>query len=283
MDGISRRAALKGGALLGAATGLGSIASTASAYPRLPSERYDFTRPQDNLDALMRIQGDTSGAATFMYAQGRAYAALPGELPRYMSDMQAVRASRFFRNDDGSYDQHYFAVVYIVDPVNGEYLEAFENPINGHVGKTYVRGARLLILRHGYNGSRWIDPETGAVNPENPWAYNYLDPFLLIWSGAGDVGWCFHQTPFVAQNFSWNDHNKWRFSMTDLDGEKSSIPATFSFHGEGPYWSWTGLADGYQTYQMYGGKCAAAQDIPAVILKNLERLHPEVLAGPPAP
>jgi hypothetical protein len=278
---LSRRAALQSVGLIGATVGLGTVSRPASAYPRLPNARYDFTRPQDNLDALMRIQGDASGAATFMYAQGRAYAALPDGLPRYMSDMQAVRASRFLRNPDGSYEQHYFAAVYIVDGDTGRYLERFENPINGHVADTHVRGARLLILQHAYNGSRWIDPETSEVNPVNPWSYNYLDPFLLTWSGAGDVGWCIHQTPFVAQKFSWNDHNKWRFLISDLEGDAPSIPAAFSFNGEGPYWSWTGLSEGYQTYQMLGGKCGRAEEIPAAILKNLEQLHPEVLEGPP--
>ncbi len=279
---VSRRMALRGAGLIGATAALGGRSEIAGAYARLPSARYDFTQPQDNLDALMRIQGDASGAVTFMYAQGRAYAALADGLPRYMSDMQAVRTSRFFRNPDGSYDQHYFAAVYVVDPNTGRYLEKFENPINGHVADTHVRGARLLILRHTDTGSRWIDPETGAVNPQNPWSYNYLDPFLLVWSGAGNVGWCIHQTPFVAQGFSWNDHNKWRFLITDLERHTASIPATFSFNGEGPYWSWTGLSEGYQTYQMFGAKCGRAEDIPRAILQNLERLYPEVLDGPPA-
>lgn len=278
---LTRRTAIAFTGLSGAA--LPSFSGQAHATPRLPSFKYDFTRPQDNLDALMRIQADANGEVSFMYAKGRAYAGLPGGLPQYMTDMQAVRANRIRQNDDGSYDHFYFASVYVVDAETQEFLEEFKNPINGHTGKPSVRGATLLRMRHAYNGSRWVDPKSGAVNPNNPWSNNALDPFLLDWGAAGDIGWCYHHTPFVAQGVSWTDHNKWRFSIADLDGDASSIPATFSFHGEGPYWRWTGLTEGYQTYQMYGGKCAKAADIPAEVLQNMERLHPEVLNGPPIP
>lgn len=278
---LSRRSALT---VAGASTAVLSVpVDKAQATPRLPSAKYDFTRPQDNLDALMRIQADASGGVSFMYAKGRAYAGLPGDLPQYMTDMQAVRANRITKNEDGSYDHYYFASVYVVDAETQKFLEEFNNPINGHVGKPTVRGATLLRMRHAYNGSRWVDPKTGAVNPKNPWSENALDPFLLDWGAAGDVGWCFHHTPFVAQGVSWTDHNKWRFSLTDLDGDAPSIPSTFSFHGEGPYWRWTGLTEGYQTYQMYGGKAERATAIPADILQNLEELHPEILDGPPVP
>lgn len=284
-NGFTRRNAIK---VAGLSAGTSALAAglppqTAQATPRLPSAKYDFTRPQDNLDALMRIQADDSGAVSFMYARGRAYAGLPGGLPQYMTDMQAVRANRIFKNVDGSYNHHYFASVYVVDPDTCKYLTEFTNPINGHVGKPSVRGARLLILHHSYSGSRWVDPKTGEVNPVSPWSNNFLDPFLLDWGAADDIGWCFHHTPFVAQGVPWTDHNKWRFSIKDLDGGASSIPSTFSFHGEGPYWRWTGLTEGYQTYQMYGAKCARAEDIPQEILQNLEKLHPEVLEGPPSP
>ena len=278
---LSRRLALVTAATTGSV--LTSKTAPVHATPRLPSAKYDFTRPQDNLDALMRIQADVSGEVSFMYAKGRAYAGLPGGLPQYMTDMQAVRANRIEQNDDGSYDHYYFASVYIVDSETQEFLTEFTNPINGFVGEPSVRGATLLRMRHGYNGSRWVDPETGVVNPDNPWSNNALDPFLLDWGAAGDVGWCFHHTPFVAQGVPWTDHNKWRFSLSDLDGDAPTIPATFSFHGEGPYWRWTGLTEGYQTYQMYGGKCARSRDIPHDILQNLERLHPEILDGPPMP
>ena len=278
---FSRRTALTISGTASAGLFLGT--SLGRTKPRLPSNKYDFAWPQDNLDALMRIQADASGEVSFMYAKGRAYAALPGSLPQYMTDMQAVRANRIRQNNDSSYDHYYFVSVYIVDAESQDFLTEFKNPINGHVGRPSVRGAALLRMRHGYNGSRWVDPKLGVVNPKNPWSNNALDPFLLDWGAAGDVGWCFHHTPFVAQGVSWTDHNKWRFSLLDLENEMPSIPATFSFHGEGPYWRWTGLREGYQTYQMYGGKCARAKDIPRDILQNLERLHPEILDGPPVP
>ena len=278
---VTRRSAFSVAGLSSAALAFTPL--TARATPRLPSTKYDFTRPQDNLDALMRIQADASGEVSFMYAKGRAYAGLPGGLPQYMTDMQAVRANRIKQNDDGSYDHYYFASVYVVDPETQKFLKEFKNPINGHTGTPSVRGATLLRMRHAYNGSRWVDPNTGVVNLKNPWSNNALDPFLLDWGAADNVGWCFHHTPFVAQGVSWTDHNKWRFSITDLDGDAPSIPSTFSFHGEGPYWRWTGLSEGYQTYQMYGGKAARAQDIPVDILQNMETLHPDVLDGPPIP
>ncbi len=278
---VTRRSALAVAGISGAAIAI--TPQTVHATPRLPSSKYDLTRPQDNLDALMRIQADASGEVSFMYAKGRAYAGLPGGLPQYMTDMQAVRANRITQNEDGSYDHYYFASVYVVDSDTQEFLTEFTNPINGNVGTPSVRGATLLRMRHGYNGSRWVDPETGMVNPKNPWSNNALDPFLLDWGAADDVGWCYHHTPFVAQGVSWTDHNKWRFSLRDLESDAPSIPATFSFHGEGPYWRWTGLSEGYQTYQMYGAKCARAEDIPGEILQNMERLHPEVLNGPPIP
>ena len=158
---LSRRSVL-----MTATTGsiLVTKATLAQTTPRLPSRRYDFTRPQDNLDALMRIQADASGEVSFMYANGRAFAGLPGGLPQYMTDMQAVRANRIKQNDDGSYDHYYFASVYIVDSESQAFLTRFTNPINGYVGEPSVRGAPLLRMRHAYNGSRWVDPETGAVN-----------------------------------------------------------------------------------------------------------------------
>ena len=279
---LSRRHVLGGAAALGAGL-IGHAPPAASrSLVGAPVGRYDFKEPADNLEAFIRIYGDASGAVNYSFAAGHMYAALGDQaLPQVLCPFQAIRASEFLRRDDGAFDQRYTALIVCTDN-DGVALSSFTNPVNGHQGEVAVRGGGVSIQRHSAAGTRRVDVASGAVASENPFSYGALDPFLLEWTGAGDVGWCYHPTPFVMFDFPWVDATSYRFALSDLDKDMDNVPSTYSYYGESPFYPWLGFEPGagFAAWLGFGAKCSAPEDLPAAIRRNVSQFHPRLLADP---
>ncbi len=175
---VTRRSALLGFGALGAAsvvTGSASAAPTARASLKL-----DFTKPEDNLTAWVKLVGHLKGKETCGFFSGTQYGnSDPQEVIQPLFRIQGFGMSRVTRLPDGRYQNLHREVVYYLDLKEDRILDAWRNPYTGetvevfHTHNDPVNSHYATVFKQ-----RFGTPETGIKVVEFP--------FILPWEIFGD-------------------------------------------------------------------------------------------------
>ena len=125
MPAFNRRAVLAGTAGLAAS----ALVGKAAAYPEQTGP-LDLDDKNDSLLALLKIQGDLSGADVIGGFPGKAWAWVPGERNYLLFGTYGIGASRIeYRPDEGGWRFYHREILYYLDPQSGEVLDTWKNPM----------------------------------------------------------------------------------------------------------------------------------------------------------
>src|SRR5437016_2671931 len=90
----------------------------------------DLNDPADNLEAIIKIQADTSGAPLLTGFPGQAWGWIPGEGHKLLFNTYGIGATRVEKvGDDWRF--YHREVLYYLDPKTGEVLTHWNNPYTG--------------------------------------------------------------------------------------------------------------------------------------------------------
>ena len=141
---------------------------------------YDYSDPIDNMHALVKLMGDTSGRATFFHARGRVFGMMPEEHARPLLSYQGCAARKFVWDEEaGDYLFSLREWLLFTDLETGEVIDEWENP--------YTRETVSLPHFKGGGGAaahRWAVEGQLRVGREELWA-DY-GPQVYDWLFDGD-------------------------------------------------------------------------------------------------
>jgi hypothetical protein len=120
---ISRRNAL---ATVAVASTLPVTVAAATTHRKL-----DFTKPEDNLYAVVKLRGDLSGKRVMQWYTGTLSLVVPGKLPAPVCRYQGIIRTNWTPQPDGSYSYRTFDLGFFGDLETGKHVDKITNPITG--------------------------------------------------------------------------------------------------------------------------------------------------------
>jgi hypothetical protein len=180
---IDRRSAMLGiGAIAGAATLAGCAPAPPEAKkPPAKSLKLDFTKPEDNLTAWVKLVSSLEdGIETCGFFSGIQYADLnPQEVIQPLFRIQGFGMSRVTRLPDGRYQNLHKEVVFYLDLKEDRIIDEWENPFTGETVEVFHTHNDPVNSHYApMFQQRFGSPETGIEVVEFP--------FVLPWETFGD-------------------------------------------------------------------------------------------------
>ena len=130
---LSRRRALGALAAGGLGAGLGGSLGSAEATAATPRRRQpiDFGNPQDNLQAYIKLIGDTTGRNVVGHYSGHVFAVIEGQIVKPLFGFEGFGTGRYEPQPDGSFRNIWREVAYYKDLASNAILEQWQNPWSG--------------------------------------------------------------------------------------------------------------------------------------------------------
>jgi len=285
------------GAALAAATATSGAATpaTGTTRARAMGRPWDFSRPADNVEAFVRVRGDTSGALAYTYTSGRVYGQRPGETAVPLMGYESGLVDRYERVAEGTFRQTRRELMHFTDLASGALLARLRIPYTG-------RDARPM---HALVGPLQfaLTPRGIAFNTHDP-AAAPGQPFLLDWRVQGDELTLTQETirryansirpqefPFASNGDErlYCDFLTYRARRDELeDRARASVFAHVFYSAQTNFqpWMMMGQDPGHLLFHASGFKTTRLDALPRTYREITESLHPGLLADPfgfPAP
>ncbi|MGJ8563078.1 MAG: DUF1838 family protein [Alphaproteobacteria bacterium] len=281
--GLTRRAALQISAVTAlGTTALGGCAQTQLSGPGgLPVKRaskgLDLTTPEDNVYAIVKIQGDLSGKVTQWWGQGNVFGIKDGEMATPLLRYQSARIGTYTKQDDGSYLFKYRGMILYQDYETGEFIDEFKNPYTGE--KLAINHYKTSLGSYSYTLKGPKSSRDFVGNSGKP----YGAPYVLPWIRGGERIWCMlderveYERP---RDKEWRRDNallRYEALWDELDDPTvTSVMASSSFQTHIDWFTWLNMK-GHSGGIMQGGmgrKFKSIDDFPSDFLEFAERKYP---------
>lgn len=242
--------------------------------------------PADNLRALVKLRGDSTGAPVFFWYSGRVTGFIPGEASKPLYHIEGLIRSTWTEQEDGSYMYLAHDMGFVGDLKTGEPIESMTNPYTGEVVQpidTRDGPLRGTYTVHGVlRGNQKPDPEKKLILP---------------WTVSGDDLWIETNLGFTQPNplqpNEWPKassgetiqirfQNTYKGRMSELsDPGITSAPATaiYAGHTSWPPWLLMGQTPGFISSKAIGRKLASPDEISPVVLGYIEKHVPGFLSN----
>jgi Protein of unknown function (DUF1838) len=238
------------------------------------ADAVDFSKPQESLDAFIKLRGNMSGADTIADWKVTVFIVEPGKRALPVMRLDGFNVGRAIKKEDGSYQWLSREVAYYRDLKNGQVLDKWSNPVTGktndvvHVLNDPVNGA---FAADRMNLPWEVRGEDVFMKMDIPLAYpNALQPADYPEESTGP-------TYFASEHFLY-------FAKTrDFDDPKlTSIPVTYAWTRTGPWLPWMkmGQRPGYVLYTGQGKKLKSAAELDAVVREHTEKNYPLYMKAP---
>ncbi len=99
--------------------------------PALAKRKLDFTTPEDNLYAVVKLRGDLSGKQVLQWYTGILTLVVAGKLPTPVCRYQGIIRTTWVPQPDGSFKYRTFDLGFFGDLETGRYAEKILNPLTG--------------------------------------------------------------------------------------------------------------------------------------------------------
>ncbi|MFK7828677.1 MAG: DUF1838 family protein [Congregibacter sp.] len=289
-----RRQILKIGATLPlAASAGGTLAAQSTA--NLSGPYLDLTKPEDNVLAYARIQGNISpDTMSYSWYTGRVTGVRPGEAARDLMGIIGMGAVRMLPlEDEGGFQMLRKELGFFTDLESGEVIDHWINPyldenvevvhlanpaINAAIKPYRQRQGLYEEIDEGGRGTRFILPWKlvgGRAMTEqhaNLWVKNPMDP--EVW-----------QRESAGASIRISDSNTFNVSIDDLQNPALSKVQSFgNWTHQRPWqpWMMMGQQSGFIQYTCFTGSAAGLADMPEQIVSLAQARFPEFLVAPTA-
>jgi hypothetical protein len=275
----SRREWLGGvaGGVLGASATLPTGAALANSAGATAVKLFDD--PQAELEAVVRVMGDSAGRQAPWWYTGHIYGVMPGEAPKPLVRFEGAEINLFVRQADSAFRQTGTTTTYYQDISTGEVLQEFMNPYTA---------ARNAVRPNKLGGSGYVVWSRDGVEPV--WrAFGKLAPkkLAVYWTVFGATVWMRHDRVFPPQMPQpIYEASTSIVSRRDLmNTRKSTCPAQFSssYVARWPAWMQMGDSPGHVLWHADGLKLEDTDALPAEYLRRVRADFPEQLTVPPPP
>lgn len=235
---------------------------------------YDFSRPQDSVDAFVRMRGNTDGTDSIADWHVTVFIVEPGKRAMPIMRLDGFNVGRAIKQADGSYQWLSREVAYYRDLKTGQIMDKWENPLTGKTNDI------LHVINDPVNGK--FAPATFNV----PWRVKGDDVFLTT-----DVPLAYPNALQPADfpeestgpTYFASEHFLFFAKMADFDNPKlTSVPSTYAWTRTGPWLPWMKLGQrpGYVLYSGQGKKLKSAADLDPVVREVTEKNHPHFMKAP---
>ena len=251
---VSRRSALLGLGSLGAMAAFtvrtaGAAATEPAASATRKSLNLDFTRPEDNLTAWIKLVSSLEGGTeTCGFFSGTQYGNTdPQEVIQPLFRIQGFGMSRVTRMPDGRYQNLHREVVYYLDLKEDRILDQWKNPYTGETVEVFHTHNDPVNSYYATRfKQRFGSPDAGIKEVEFP--------FILPWETFGDrvaVSFAVNTrwpTPLPPKKWPREHFGDWyrtseyfqiHASLADLNNpDKLKVPTTGAWQKVAPWHPW---------------------------------------------
>ncbi|MBL8514683.1 MAG: DUF1838 family protein, partial [Betaproteobacteria bacterium] len=134
----------------------------------LPAAAIDFNKPDEALNAFIKLRGNADGSDTFADWKVTVFIVEPGKRALPVLRLDGFNVGRAVKNDNGSYQWLSREVAYYRDLKSGEILKQWMNPVTGKLNDV------LHVINDPVNGKF----TAGSLNL--PWDVRGEDVFLKM-------------------------------------------------------------------------------------------------------
>ena len=164
---------------LGAIAVICAHSTPAFAAPGASNSR--FADPAYNIEAWVRVDGDTSGRVFYRKSRMVAYGVPRGSFSAPLFGMIGVTKKAYRRMEGGGYESRWEGCGLYADPETWELIDSFENPYTGETITlkptcTLISGARLTV-EDGFSMIASFAMESSIFGR----------PYVLDWNVVGDT------------------------------------------------------------------------------------------------
>ena len=255
---------------------LGGFAGAAIASPTItaasrPRDRIDFTDPRENVEAIARIFGDTSGLPTYEYIVGRVDGVVEGQLSKPLMRYQAVRLREFRPRAGGQWHTMYRGVILFTDLKSDAVIDSFTNP--------YTAATDKVVHFRTALGEAIYAPEGAIAPPGFVGESDKLRPYVLPWTFSGDDAVVEYDErvsyvrPTDGARRVDNAVYRYMVSRAELeDRRKTSVDHRMMWSTELNWFTWMRMGDrpGHIMWPGIGRKYVRKSQLPAGLLAAAE-------------
>jgi len=154
---------------------------TVCAPAKGDSERLDPASPADNIEAWIKLEGDSSGREFFRLSRMVAYGVPEGQFGQRLFQIISIRKQAFRELPDGSFDAKWWACGLYADEKTGEFIDEFTNPYTNET-------IPLKSICSNISGANY-SPETGMTMTASFAMESSIfgRPYVLEWRVVGDT------------------------------------------------------------------------------------------------
>lgn len=253
---------------------MSAAVGAAGATPALAAAGLDLSRPEDYLNAVVRMDSSTDGRDTPHWYFGSIYAVFPDRAPLHLVDFEGLETSRFENRGENVWRFHGSAVTYFKDKTSGAWLEDFTNPLTGATNA--VKANHLGGAAYDYS-LEGIRPLFGKIEGElPPVVQQIVTNGEDVWFKDDRVypdGW---RQPSQEASF------KSAKLKQVMDQSVASIDTMFASTTIAPYMPWLGMEGqpGFTMWHAHGRKLLSLDEVPSPMRVRVEQLHPQALHAP---
>lgn len=245
----------------------GAVLAAAAGRPAFAA--LDLDDPATNLDAYIRLRGDTSGRPVYDMIRGRVFGLVEGEQARPLFRTMGAQVSRYRRVSDLEYAAQTRYVGLLTDWATNRPLGSWTNPYTG-------RRCDVPVTRYGPAAVRFL---TDRMLPAGDGVHATGIRAARPWEVIGDIVHIVDQVFSPAPGEALPDADMMTFSgrLSLLDDRVlTRVPSRLSFTAVENWRAWMDMdRAGSLLWHVNGVKLDGPADYPAEMREQLDRLDPD--------
>jgi len=232
----------------------------------------DLTRPQVNLESMLRVQASLQEEDVPWWYDGTIYGIVGESEPKPLVRFKGWEVYWVRPLGDGSYELTGHTVSFFYDLESDAPLKTFQNPYSGELNDVTAAvqgggaGAGFNYSVNGVRPTKFIDQM-----PDKP--------LRLQWSSARDTIWMHAETAYPPGLPQPRKQRQTMFApVADFVDEKVlNLPTLFSSTVFEQWPKWMNMADraGHVIWHASGAKLRSIDDLPSAFRNRLEAEFPE--------
>ncbi len=253
------------------------------------SKTLALAKPDNSIDAFVRVRGDTSGRRVYTYTRGRLYVVVPGQPATAFLGYESGLVDEYTPQGGSVYLQTRRELMHFIDLSTGALAERVANPITGRRDRPIhglVGPLKFAVTAQGI-----------AFNTHDP-TIAPSQPLALLWEtrGASTVvtvetlrryrnsqqpaEW---PTASTGEFRCYEDFLSYTVNTRELDAaRRSSLSAQLFYSGQTDLqpWMFVGRTPGHNLWHATGFKTARFDELPDSFVAITNKLHPGLWDDP---
>lgn len=256
-------------------SGCTSKVAEVKSQPKTYPDSYDFNTYQDNLEAFVKILGDTSGKPSFLSATGRIYAVRDREQAIPLCAVRGMRYLKFKKTAIG-YTHYTRDWAFYCDLKTGDPIDSYTNPITGEEVKTKQILTSLFSWEWTPNG------QVMETFKGNAWLIDRPLQFPFTREG-NDISTSMELLVQYASGAAGDEWMQLLADANDLNNPNlTSVPMRHSWTGNSGWMRWLNMGEikGRTLWQSTGRKYSSIAELSPEFKAAAQKYFPGSLEAP---